>query len=319
MMISLRTCLIAAAGAVLCGTSAGLARAQTNHPAPPVPPPITNATAWAEIAGAFTPATGSYEYKVQWKGMTAGRAVITVAQEGTNFVVTSRAGTDNLVRHVLDSSYTGHALVGAGLVPLDISERRSIRDRQVVTRSIFDDRGGVDLTKLRARTGRPNKRKELRLEAIGDAVDPFTAVLRARAVPWQAGLVAAFDLLIGEDRYALTLTCTGSTRIEMDGKNVPVWRLRPSLRVLGDDGGAADPEDEEDRADTVKAVSQTRLYLSKDEQRNILRLVSQTRVGDFDVVLSRQRPLKPAPGAPPAAPEPAADSSAASRMPADRS
>lgn len=231
------------------------------------------------------PEIGSYSYDIRWQGLTAGKARIVTVHTNGHYLIATTANTDNLARHLLTARYFGMARVAPDLHARDVVENRTIRKRQVVTYSRFDDDDAIEIVQAKARPKRSVKIRELRLEEGGAAIDPFTAVLRARAVPWEKGRQVAYVLLVGDDRYRLTLTCRGGTRIKVEGKRHPVWHLRPKLELYAEPGSAA-PEDAEDRAGTIKAVSKADIYIARDARQQILRIETDSLLGTFDVVLT---------------------------------
>lgn len=246
----------------------------------------------AEAAAAATnaaPEIGRYSYDIRWQGLTAGKARIVTVHTNGHYLITTTANTDNLARHLLTARYFGMARVAPDLHARDVVENRTIRNRQVVTYSRFGDEGPIDIVQAKARPKRSVKIRELRLEEGGGAIDPFTAVLRARAVPWEKGRQVEYVLLVGDDRYRLTLVCRGGTRIKVEGKRHPVWHLRPKLELYAEPGSAA-PEDAEDRAGTIKAVSKADIYITRDARQQILRIKTDSLLGTFDVVLTGVRP-----------------------------
>ncbi len=235
-----------------------------------------------------SPEIGRYSYDIRWQGLTAGKARIVTVHTNGHYLITTTANTDNLARHLLTARYFGMARVAPDLHALDVVEDRTIRNRRVVTYSRFGADGAIEIVQAKARPKRSVKIKELRLEEGGAAIDPFTAVLRARAVPWEKGREVDYVLLVGDDRYRLTLTCRGGTRIKVEGKRHPVWHLRPKLELYSEPGSAA-PEDAEDRAGTITAVSKADIYITRDERQQILRIRTKSLLGKFDVVLTDYR------------------------------
>lgn len=243
-------------------------------------------------AAAFVPQPGRYSYNIRWQHMTVGKARVTVALTNQTYIITTQAETDNAARHLLRASYRGTARIGLDLRPIDTMETRRIRDRIVVTHSAFSTTGTVTVTRLTTRPGRRLKRKEKVLAGVEQAVDPFSAILAARAMPWSRGVTNHLQLVVGLDRYALMLVCVGEGTVEVEKKRLRAWRLQPYLRKTMEEGVTLDEEDREEQDDTIRAVSGSRVYMAQSPDHDLLRLVSDTNLGSFDVILTSFRPAK---------------------------
>jgi hypothetical protein len=207
------------------------------------------------------------EYRVAWNGIPAAGASVAIipGERGgrASLEVEARARTNAFVD--LFWTYRGTArttLLADDLAPVEFVYQRTMAGKPYLTWVDFDR------ATRRARSVylRGSKRRELDVDAH-DAVDPITAVFRARLSGAGPGDVRRYEVFTGEASYRVQLTVVGPDEIEVPAGRFRALRVVPELWKL-----TTSPEpDTRLRGATI--------WVADDSLRTLLRIRSEVFVG----------------------------------------
>jgi hypothetical protein len=82
------------------------------------------------------------------------------------------------------------------------------------------------------------------------------------------------EVITGKKRYLVTLTCMDKVQVTDGDAQIEAWIIRPSVKNLN-------------KPKSKPRHSSTRIYLSTDESRDLLKMKSRTLVGPVKVELER--------------------------------
>ena len=94
----------------------------------------------------------------------------------------------------------------------------------------------------------------------------------ARSFDWQEGESQHFETFTGDKHYEITIDCIGKTLFEEGRIRATAWVLRPSARNFDDPN--AEPK-----------YNETRVYLTADQSRDLLKIRSKLGFGTMRMKL----------------------------------
>ena len=230
-------------------------------------------------ASAFSPLRGTYEYSVSWQGIPAASCSVTVGESNGNYVVDASArtysGIDLLYR--LRYRVTG-TLSATDLTPLHLAIDHHENSRHKTINVAFNQESG-EISAERLFGPNQSEKKNLAFTPHNMTLDPVTAVFLARGLEWEVGDNKHFDVFNGKSRYYITLSAVKRTTIEYKGEERKVIVITPRVRNLT----------------TTKPIAKLReafIYVTDDEHRDVLRIVSSVFIGSVTTELESFTPAQ---------------------------
>ncbi len=225
----------------------------------------------------FAPPRGTYEYSVSWQGIPAASCAVTVGEAEGNYVVDASARTYSGIDLLYKLRYrvTG-TLTASNFSPIKLAIDHRENSRHKTINVAFDRESG-EISAERLFGPNQSEKKNLAFTPHNLTLDPVTAVFLARGLDWEVGDSKHFDVFNGKSRYYITLSAVERTSIEYKGEQRRVLVITPRVRNLT----------------TTKPVAKLReafIYVTDDEHRDVLRIVSSVFIGSVTTELESFTP-----------------------------
>jgi hypothetical protein len=220
----------------------------------------------------FDPGLGTYTYSVNWEGIPAASCSATVRRVNGKLLVETTARTYSGIDLLYKLRYAANvALDGQDFTPsrLEIDHREN---SQIKSFEIDFNQETGEIRSARGRGPDDTEKKTLSFTPRNFTLDPIAAVLIARSLDWKVGDSRTFDVFNGKSRYFITLTAVEKTEIEQGGKRRSVFAIVPRVRNLT-------------ATKAVDKLREAKIYVSADERRDILRIVSSVFIGSITTEL----------------------------------
>ncbi|BHH82606.1 DUF3108 domain-containing protein [Desulforhopalus sp. 52FAK] len=219
-----------------------------------------------DILSEFDPTPGTYYYDVFLKGTKLGRASIAVDRTGDEYVVAVKARTRGILKHLYKVKYKGEVAVTRNpLLPQTAKIIEQTGRKKKTINAEFESHDRIVVTEEEVKGNNPAKVKTKEYESESFILDPFSIVFLIRSLDWQVGTSEVFDLFTGTKQYEIHLLCPEETALTIDGVLRPCWVIVPETRTL------KEPRE-------VK-MSGFKIYLSKDERKEILKITGDPKIG----------------------------------------
>jgi hypothetical protein len=214
----------------------------------------------------FHPKLGVYEYSVGWEGINAASCAVTISKKDETYVVDAAARTYSGVDLLYKLRYEAIATIAVedfSSISLSIDHRENSRKKSIEM-SFQPDRGPITAT--RGKGADDPEKKIVSFTPNNMTLDPIGAAFLARSLEWNIGDTKHFDVFNGKSRYFISLSAIRRETIEYKGEKRPVIVISPQVRNLT----------------TTKPRAKLReafIYVSDDQDRDVLRIVSSVFIG----------------------------------------
>jgi hypothetical protein len=218
-----------------------------------------------------------YEYSVSWEGITAASCALTISQRDEKYIIDAAARTYTGVDLLYKLRYDAVGVISAKdftSISLSIDHREN-SNQKTIEMNFEPDQGKVSA--VRGKGVINPERKYLSFEPSNMTLDPVAAAFLARSLDWNVGETKHFDVFNGKSRYFISLTASERTTIEYKGENRKVIVITPQVRNLT----TTAPKSKLRRAS---------IYVSDDEEREVLKIVSSVFIGSVTVELESFTP-----------------------------
>jgi len=223
---------------------------------------------------AFTPELGTYNFKVGWQGIPAASLSLTTQQRGLYYKISATARTYSGIDLFYKLRYRAEGLVSAfDFSPIRSSFYSEENSKERLTEISFLENNEVHTV----RSGSKRKTEVLQFDPENNMLEPFSAAFLARSLEWKVGDARTFDTFNGKTRYLITLNCTGTDSIEVNGKDREVWVIEPQVKNLTN------------QRDNGK-LRRAQIYVTSDDKREILKISSDVFIGSVSAWLDSFEP-----------------------------
>lgn len=245
-----------------------------------IPPDLVKVTTplYRPARVAYKPRPGIYEYSVGWEGITAASCSLTVREDGSRYFITAAARTYSGVDLLYKLRYEARGLLKSddlSSISLSIDHRENSRHKTIEMRFEPD---ANKISAVRQTGDIAANQKYVEFSPNNQTLDPIGAAFLARSLDWNVSDVRHFDVFNGKSRYFITLTAVDRRNIRFQGRERPTIVISPQVRNLT----------------TTKPRSKLRqafIFVSDDEDRDILRIESSVFIGSVSVDLESYSPL----------------------------
>jgi len=228
----------------------------------------------------FQPSLGVYTYSVKWGQTRAAKATVTVSREGEFYRIVVHTETTKSISWIYKLKYRGESVLhGKDLKPLKTELDQETRRRKKRTEITYDNSGEIKTKVTKSKKKKPPTTEEKTFKQEGEVFDVFSAVFLARRFNWDLGETQEFDVFTGKKRHIIKLICTDKTIVEEGKYRLDAWVIRPSV---------IDPE----KPNEKPKLTNTKLYLSADKYRDLLKIKSKGKFGTIRVKIKSYTPFK---------------------------
>ena len=227
----------------------------------------------------FKPKLGVYEYTVSWQGIPAASCTLTVRESDGRYLVEAAARTYSGIDLLYRLRYVAEGTLDASSfqpVSLVINHDENSRHKNI---DMKFPTGSGDITAVRSKGPEDPDKKVVSFRSDNMTLDPIGAAFLARSLSWEVGQTRDFDVFNGKSRYYISLSATERTSIIYHGETRKVIVISPRVRNLT----------------TTKPRSKLReakIYVTDDEHREILKIVSSVFIGAVTTELDSFTPAE---------------------------
>jgi hypothetical protein len=224
----------------------------------------------------FTPLLGTYTYKVDFNNMRMGNIDLTIERENDLYKIQVYAQTINMFDRLYKIRYRGEAVIDSDpFNPVQTVVQQQVRTRERATTTTFQPGGTIKTLEKISDDGEVEyETKSFQPEKF--MLDPFSATYLVRGFDWKVGTEKVFDVFPGKAQYELRLRCEKQVMLTMGGMRRPAWVIIPTAINL-------DPEKQAEAA--KKPQANLKIYLSADDQKDVLKIEAVHMLGTLNVVM----------------------------------
>ncbi len=220
---------------------------------------------------------GTYEYQVSWEGIPAADASVTISQEGMRYRMLVSAKTYSGIDIFYKLRYRAEAIMSS----VDLQPIRTLIDQRENsthknTQIEFLENGSI--RSVRSKNG--GDVSVTTIDTGNFTLEPLSAGLIARGLPWSVGTTHVFDAFNGKTRYLISLTAESEETIKVNGESRKVWVISPQVKFV-------------ENNENHKKLRRARIYVTADDKREILKIVSSVFVGSVTTALEAFTPATP--------------------------
>lgn len=224
-----------------------------------------------------------YKYEISWQGISVADALVRTKSENRGNEPLMRVEALAHTGKAIDMLYrlrhrTLSVFKESTFESIRYSSRQTENSKERVRQVTFGRNG-----KIRAKLFKNGEKEEvIEFKSSNRTLDPVAAAFFARSLPIKVGEKFSFDVFNGKHRFLITFDVVGRELLEESGSKRYAFKVVPQVKKLTDSKG-------EDR---LKSAT---IWISDDEQRDILRLESRVWIGSVVAKLVQAGPLTETP------------------------
>jgi len=252
--------------------------------------PLTEAVAAPGFSGlqpprpddtGFEPLQGTYSYLVDFNNMRIGTIDLSIERENDLYKVQVFAKTINMFDRLYKIRYRGEAVIDSDpFAPVQTKVQQQVRTRERATTTTFQPGGAIKTLERKSDDGEVEyETKNIQPEKF--MLDPFSATYLVRGFDWKVGMEKIFDVFPGKSQYEIRLKCEKLVMLDMGGTKRVAWVIIPTAVNL-------DPEKQAEAS--KKPQANLKIYLSADDQKDVLKIEASHMLGNLTVNLDKFEP-----------------------------
>lgn len=222
----------------------------------------------------FRMTLGTYEYKVSWEGIAAADAAVSITQEGNRYRMVVTAKTYSGIDLFYTLRYRAEGLLSSA----DLQPIRTLidqRENSTHKNTQIEFLGHGKVRSVRSKNG--GEVAVTTIDTGNFTLDPLSAGLLARSLPWSVGTTHVFDAFNGKTRYLISLTAESEENIRVNGEEKKVWVISPQVKFV-------------ENNEAHKKLRKAKIYVTADDKREILKIVSNVFIGSVTTALEAFTP-----------------------------
>jgi hypothetical protein len=232
----------------------------------------------------FKPRLGTYNYKVEFNNLDIITASVVVALDGDLYKMQVSAETTGAVDKIFKMRYKGEAVTDTvPIAPIETKTQQKVRSKEKDITISFQENGKIKTTEKKFKNGDTVSFDVRKLQTERFTLDPFSASYLVRVLDWQVGRAQVFDVYTGKGQYELILKCIGETTIDFAGEKRKAWVIVPDIKQL---------DDSNQYVEMKKKPSNMKMYVSADENKDILKMEASHTLGYFRVTMVNFQPAE---------------------------
>lgn len=230
----------------------------------------------------FKPREGKYYYNVDFNNVNIGYATIAIDRDGDFYKVQVNAQSVGMVDSLYRLRYRGESIMGTDPIsPVETKMQQEVRSKEKDITIKFQENGQIKAVEKKSENGSTVKFDVRKVQAERFTLDPFSATYLVRGLEWKAGVEKVFDVYPGKYQYELRLRCENLVTLDIAGEKRKAWVIIPKVTNL----------DPEKRAEAMKKKPMnTKIYLSADDLKDVLKIEASHALGNFRVLMVRFDP-----------------------------
>jgi len=222
----------------------------------------------------FHPQLGTYHYTVSWQGIPAADVSVDVAQEGLYYKLAISARTYSGIDIFYKLRYSAEGRISSvDYSPIRAAFKQRENSRQRFTEISYLEDGWVHAY----RKSNGEEPKVLHFDPENFMLEPFSAAFLALSLDWEKGKERQFDVFNGKSRYLVTFTAQDKVRMRVNDQLRDVWVVSPKVINLTD-------------SQANKKLREARIYVTADDRREVLQVVSSVFIGNVTTRLESFTP-----------------------------
>lgn len=221
---------------------------------------------------------GRYNYSIRWQGLPVAKSQIDIRSftaSGKKFYsVEAHAESGSVIDLFYRLRHQSESLFSAGTFqPSLFSTHQTENSKESMRQIYFNQTGDVEARVWKS--GKPIQ--QIEFQSQNPVFDPISAAFLAKSLPIAVGADVSFDVFNGKHRYLISFHVDSIERIRYQDHYVKAFKVVPRVQKLTDSEGET-------------RLNSAALWISADEQRNILRLESDVWVGSVSAELASFTP-----------------------------
>jgi hypothetical protein len=230
----------------------------------------------------FKPRLGKYYYNVSFNNVNIGNATIIIDRDEELYKVQVNAQSVGMVDSLYRLRYRGEAIMGTGpLSPVEMKTQQEVGSKEKDLTIKFKDNGSIRTVEKKTENGNAATYDVRKVQTDRFTIDPFSATYLVRGLDWKVGVEKVFDVYPGKYQYELRLRCESLVTIDINGEKRKAWVIIPKVTNL----------DPQRRAEALKKKpASSKIYVSADELKDVLKFESSHTLGYFRVLMIRFDP-----------------------------
>jgi hypothetical protein len=234
----------------------------------------------------FKPRLGTYNYKVEFNNLDIITASVVVGVDGDLYKMHVDAETTGALDKIFRMRYKGEAVTDTTpITPVETKTQQKVRAKEKDITISFQENGTIKTTEKKLKNGDTVSFDVRKLQTDRFTLDPFSASYLVRVLDWQVGRAQVFDVYTGKGQYELLLKCVSEMTIDFAGGKRKVWVIVPDAKELDDNNQYVEIE-------RKKKPSNMKIYVSADEDKDILKMEASHTLGYFRVTMERFQPAE---------------------------
>lgn len=228
----------------------------------------------------FKPRLGTYFYRFDFNNMNIGTATVAIDREGDLYKVKVLAQTNSTIDRIYKIRYRGESIMDTSpsITTIQTKTQQQVKSVEKDITMKFQQNGDIKTIEKKSEDGDTVEYEVREYQPEKFTVDPFAATYLVRGLEWSVGKDQVFDVYGGKRPYELRLRCDRMESFDAGGIRRNVWVIIPTVRKFDENGQEIPPK---------KKPAQTKIYLSADEFKDVLKIESSHSMGYFRVTLDR--------------------------------
>jgi len=222
---------------------------------------------------------GTYHYSVKWEGIPVAKASVEIREDQKKdelVSVAAKTKTSGLVRAFYSMNYTSESIFRkSDFQPVSFSSYQKENSKRKFRNIQFDKDGSV----VSERWKKGKEKTKIAFDSENVVFDPISAAFLAKSLDLEEGKKISFDVYNGKHRFLISFAVKGKELVKIKGKKRLAYKVIPSVSKLTDSEGE-------------KKLRSAALWISADEDRELLKLESEVAIGSVIAVFERFDELK---------------------------
>ena len=215
----------------------------------------------------FKPRLGAFQYTISWEEKEVATATVTMERDGDQYRITVHSKTIGFVDNVYRIKFAGEGIIDIDTYSAMQSQySEQFGSKEKTTSIYYYEDGWIETVRVEKRKSEEPKKEENKFKPEMDILDVFSFMALARSFDWKVGLSERFNVFTGRKTYIVTLNCIGQDIFVIGQDKIAAWVIAPAV---------IDPTKKDKKAQR----KETRIYLSIDDSKDILKIRTQTAIG----------------------------------------